>query len=312
MKALLHLGLLLATFITLVLAGVQWLNRDPLELANFSSGILYGLLMVAMLLAHEMGHYAATRYHKVDATLPFFIPFPSFLFLGLVPFGTLGAVIKMREPVRSRDTLFDIGAAGPIAGAVASVVILIIGFRTLPSREFLNVIHPEYATLDTIPDTGLTFGTNILFALAQELFATKGSFVPPLNEIYHYPFLCVGWFGLFVTAFNLVPVGQLDGGHIVKALFGEKGKNWVASVVLTVLIILGLAGLLPFLGYPSEFGWPGWLLWGVILAFYARKSTRHSDVTANSQQLNLTRRIIGWGCLVLLAITFSPVPFSIR
>jgi len=312
MKALLHLGLLLVTFFTLVLAGVQWLNRDPLELANFSSGIIYGLLMLAMLLAHEMGHYVAARYHKVEATLPFFIPFPSFLFLGLVPFGTLGAVIKMRAPVRSRDALFDIGAAGPIAGAVVSIAILIIGFRTLPSREFLNLIHPEYVSLDVIPDTGLTFGTNILFGLTANLFATEGSFIPPLNEIYHYPFLCVGWFGLFVTAFNLVPVGQLDGGHIVKALFGEKGRNWVASVVLSFLILLGLVGLLPFLGYPNEIGWPGWLLWGVILAFYARRSARHSGATVDPEPLNLTRRVIGWGCLVLFAVTFPPVPFSIR
>ncbi len=312
MKALLHVGLVMAAFITMTFAGVQWLNRDPFELANFSSGVVYALLMITMLLSHEMGHYLATRYHSVNATLPFFIPFPSFLFLGLFPFGTLGAIIRLKEPVRSRVALFDIGVAGPLAGVVASLIILAVGYRTLPPRDFLNMIHPEYATMTSIPEGGLTFGTNLLYTFIGAVFARQGSFVPPMNEIYHYPFLCVGWFGLFVTAMNLIPIGQLDGGHIVNAMFSNKTRKAITISFLAFLVLLGTAGLLPLLGLPGDFGWGGWLIWGIVLAIVMRRSWNHSSNFEDEVPIGAVRTGIGWLCMTIFALTFSPVPFSVH
>ncbi len=135
-RSLLHLGLFVLTFITTSFAGVAWLNLDPLELTNFPAGLLYASLLLVMLLSHEMGHYVAARLHGVDATLPYFLPFPTHLLpIPMFPFGTLGAVIQLRSRVPDRRALLDIGAAGPIAGFVVSVIYLVIGFATLPSIE---------------------------------------------------------------------------------------------------------------------------------------------------------------------------------
>ncbi|MDH4069485.1 MAG: site-2 protease family protein, partial [Ignavibacteria bacterium] len=249
---ILHGFLFLATFAATTLAGAQWLNRNSLELSNFSYGLTYGCLILLMLGSHEFGHYFAARYHRVRTTLPFFIPLPPFLPFGV--FGTLGAVIRIRSSIPSRKVLFDIGAAGPIAGFVVSLAVLIIGFITLPSREYLHLIHPEYAQMAVIPEGGIRFGETLLFLAVAELFAPAGSFVPPMNEIYHYPFLCVGWFGLFVTALNLIPIGQLDGGHISFAMFGEKSTS-IALSALAILTFLGLGGLPSLWGLQPWFGW---------------------------------------------------------
>jgi|WetSurMetagenome_2_1015567.scaffolds.fasta_scaffold77862_2 membrane-associated protease RseP (regulator of RpoE activity) len=309
MKLALHVGLLVITFITTTFAGVQWLNRDPLELTNLPSGLLYASLLIMVLMSHEMGHYLAARHHNVDATLPYFIPFPSFLLFGLFPFGTLGAVIKLKESVRSRDALFDIGAAGPIAGAVVSIALLVIGFLTLPPREYLNTIHPEYATVTSLPEHGLTFGRNLLFILCS-LFARDGAFVPPMNEIYHYPFLCVGWIGLFVTMMNLLPVGQLDGGHIAASTLQQKHRNMLTHATLLLLLVLGIAGFLPLLGFAFEIGWGGWLVWGVVLLWLDRQTRKHPMAFYDAPPIDRHRRIVGGLCFGLLILTFMPVPFS--
>lgn len=311
MRVVLHVVLLVVTFITTAFAGVQWLNRDPLELTNLSSGVLYASLLLAMLLSHEMGHYLAARHHKIDATLPYFIPFPSYLFYGMILFGTLGAVIRLKEPVRSRTALFDIGAAGPLAGAIVSVTFLAAGFLTLPPVEYLYTIHPDYATMASIPETGLTFGKSILYVAAEALFVRDGAFLPPMNEIYHYPFLCVGWFGLFVTSLNLLPVGQLDGGHIARSLLPRTARNVFTVSTFGVLVALGAAGLLPLAGVAVNVGWAGWLVWGLILAWMERLTRNRTSDFDDGVPLSPQRRIVGWICFALLALSFAPVPFSI-
>jgi membrane-associated protease RseP (regulator of RpoE activity) len=310
MKLALHLGLLVVTFITTAFAGVQWLNRDPLELTNFPSGLLYASLLITVLLSHEMGHYIAARRHNVNATLPYFLPFPSFLLFGLFPFGTLGAVIRLKEPVRSREALLDIGAAGPIAGAIVSIAFLITGFLTLPPREYLYTIHPEYATMATLPTTGLTFGQNLLYIVCSWC-APAGAFVPPMNEIYHYPFICVGWIGMFVTMMNLIPVGQLDGGHIAASLLGLKQRNLLTYVTLLLLFVLGIAGFLPLLGISFEFGWGGWVMWGLVLLWLDRQTRRHPAAIYDATPIDIHRQVIGGLCFALLVLTYMPVPFSI-
>ena len=191
----------------------------------------YSILLLAVLGSHELGHYLAARIHNVESTLPYFLPFPPHY--GLMPFGTLGAVIRIRSEIRTRRALFDIGVSGPIAGFTTTLVILAIGFATLPNMEYLYGIHPQYRTMTSLPTGGLTFGSSLGYSIMAFLFAPTGAFVPPMNEIYHYPFLCVGWFGLFLTALNLIPVAQLDGGHILKASIGNRAHPIeVAALIL--------------------------------------------------------------------------------
>jgi membrane-associated protease RseP (regulator of RpoE activity) len=303
----LHAGLLLLTFITVTFAGVQWLNKDPFELGSFSLGFTYGWLVIAFLGAHEMGHYIAARIHGVETTLPYFIPFPPFY--GFMPFGTLGAVIRIRSELRTRKTLFDVGSAGPISGFIVCIFILLWGMTHLPSIEYLYNVHPEYRNMAQIPTEGLTFGKPLLYKLMEQLAAPRSAFLPPMNEVYHYPFLCVGWFGAFVTALNLLPIGQLDGGHIAYAMFGSR-SHYLAQLVLVVLMLLGTAGILPLLGIPFAYGWAGWLMWSVILALLLRNKRFRHPPLEDIQELGKTRELLGWLCGLIFILSFTIVPVS--
>jgi membrane-associated protease RseP (regulator of RpoE activity) len=307
-----HAVLFVTTFATCALAGVQWLNKDPFDLGNFLYGVPYAALLFLILLSHEMGHWFAAKSHNISASLPFFIPYPSFVSWGISPFGTLGAVIRLREPVRFRKALLDVGAAGPMAGFIASTIVLAIGFTTLPPREYIYAIHPDYANLQSIPQAGLTFGTNLLFVVLSKLCSPSGAFIPPMNEIYHYPFLCVGWFGCLLTALNLIPVGQLDGGHIAKAMFSGRVVRLIRRTTIGILACMGTTGILPFL-FPSIgiLGWMGWLFWAIVLFFATRKSTNTDDQFESQLRIDRARQGIAWLAVVILAITFVPTPFFV-
>lgn len=326
----LHLALFAFTFLTCMIAGAQWAYKDFTDVLNWHYGLTYASLIIFFLSAHEFGHYFAARYHKVDATLPYYIPFPIPLF---VNFGTFGAVIKTRAPILSRTALFDIGAAGPIAGFIVCIFYLIYGFATLPPIDFLYNIHPEYLKLygGAIPETSLHFGDTLLYWLLADIFANPNGFLPPMNEIYHYPFLNVGWFGLFVTCLNLLPIGQLDGGHIVYAMFGEKHSK-IARIAWKILLVIGLFSLLPVIydllkfNYPNGiyiflqelllpplewvkanlpivFGlWQGWLVWAVITRFFIKLD--HAPVPY-SEPISKGREVIGWACFGILLLCFS-------
>ncbi len=296
--------LFLATFFTTTLSGVFWSNNDPYQLYNFPIGLTYSILLLAVISAHEFGHYFAARIHKIDVTLPFFIPFP-FLFLN--PFGTMGAVIKMKSRVQSRKSLFDIGVAGPISGWLVAMIFLIIGYLTLPPISFLYSLHPEYQTTG-IPTTGLTFGYNIVFFVFEKIFSAPNVFIPPMNEIYHYPFLCVGWFGLLITALNMMPVGQLDGGHISYTMFGEKHKI-IANIVFGLLLFFGLAGLLPLIGLNYNFGSANWLVWAILIFFVIK--VKHPPVVSDmNEPLGTVRTILGWISFIIFVISFCPIPVT--
>ena len=325
-QSLLHLFLFLLTFFTTTVAGVQWVGLDPFELANFTAGLPYSIAILFVLGSHEFGHYFAARYHGVKATLPYFIPFPPIpLFLN---FGTLGALIRTRTTVPSKKVMFDIGIAGPIAGFIACLIVLVYGFATLPGKEYLLTIHPEYDFLaNQVPGSQgipLEFGQTLLFS-AFSLLLTEPTtqFLPPMSEMYHYPFLCVGWFGLFVTAMNLIPIGQFDGGHIIYAMFGEAHKR-IARFSFLGLMILGLPSVVDSFGrialsffsdqpipqiIPfSEYSWSGWFLWAMISYYFVK--IYHPPVP-DETPLDEFRMKIGWSTALIFVLSFSFVPFTI-
>jgi membrane-associated protease RseP (regulator of RpoE activity) len=280
----------------------MWLNKDPLELANFWYGLPYSISLLAMLSAHEFGHYFAAKYHKIITTLPYYIPAPPFL---VNPFGTLGAVIRIRSRLSSKKSIFDIGITGPIAGFIVTILILVYGFLTLPDKSYIYTIHPEYLPTGEIPENGLTFGQSIFFYGMTKLFSSNG-FIPPMNEIYHYPYLCVGWFGLFVTALNLMPVGQLDGGHVIYALIGGKKQGVIAKTFFILLIAVGSLSFIPFFSSKLYLASMGWLLWAAILYFVIK--LKHPEIN-DETPLTPNRQMLGWITFCIFILTFPPIPF---
>jgi len=307
---LLHIGLFILTFLTTTIAGAEWISGSPgpYELSFLAKGLPYSLSMLFILSCHEFGHYFAAKIHKVDATLPFFIPFPSIA--GFLNFGTMGAVIKTRSPIETRKAMFDIGVAGPIAGFIACLIILFWGFTHVPGKEYILNIHPDYFANDFGKgQLELAFGNTFIFSLFKDIFVDPSTFFPPMSEIYHYPYLCVGWFGLFVTAMNMIPVGQLDGGHISYTMFGDETHYKGAVISFSLLFILGTLGLLEgVLDIGITFGWSGWLFWALILYFFIK--LKHPPVPDNTE-LDFKRKLLGYISFIILLLSFSPTPFII-
>ena len=307
---LLHIGLFLFTFVTTTVAGVQWISgsEGPYDVHLLLKGLPYSISILFIIGVHEFGHYFAAMYHKVKATLPYFIPFPSIA--GFLNFGTMGAVIKTKSPVESKKAMFDIGVAGPIAGFIACLVVLIYGFTHVPGKEYILSIHPDYFS----PDFGknaieLRFGNTLLFSFLKMIFVSKSQFFPPMSEIYHYPYLCVGWFGLLITAMNMLPIGQLDGGHISYTMFGEKNHYKIAVIFFALLFIFGTLGLLEsYIAFPFTLGWAGWLFWALILFFFIK--LKHPPIP-DYTPLSMWRIVLGYISFFILLISFSPSPFII-
>lgn len=300
----LNIVLFIATFFSTTIAGVEWLNRDPYDLVNFKYGLPYSILLLFFLSSHEFGHYFAAKYHKVKVTLPYYIPFPLFL----NPFGTMGAVIKMQSPSKTRKVLFDIGIAGPIAGFIVASAILIYGMTHLPGVEYIYKIHPEYMSMG-IPTEGFSFGSNILYWGFGKIFTSSPNvFLPPMNEMYHYPFLCVGWFGLLVTALNLLPVGQLDGGHITYALLGSKHRI-IARIFFGITLMMGLIGMLQFAGinFLEGYGLGSWFLWSILIFFVIKID--HPPIY-DPEPMTPGRKLLGYFALFMFLCSFTPVPFN--
>lgn len=303
-----HLILLIITFVTTVISGTEWITgtMGPYDLQSLMIGLPYSLSALFILATHEFGHYFAAKAHKVKATLPYFIPIPPLA--GFLNFGTMGAVIKTKSEIPTNKAMFDIGVAGPIAGFIASLIVLIYGFTHLPSIDYLLAIHPDYLNPVVGEDTiSLQFGNSLLFMALKEIFTNSNDFVPPMTEVYHYPYLMTGWFGLLITAMNMIPVGQLDGGHIVYSMFGSKIQEAVASISMIVLVVLGVSGVIDgVLGLNLGFGWTGWLFWGLILYFIIK--VKHPPVRYFAP-LDPIRTFLGYFSLFILAVSFSPSPF---
>ena len=262
----LHVVLFLLTLATTVFSGAQmaariliydaaapWFSIGQMGISTpfLLDGLRFGGSLLLFLSVHEFGHYFAARFHRVAVSLPYYIPFP---FNGI---GTFGAVIRIREQVPSMTKLFDIGAAGPLAGFVIALGVLIVGFITLPDLGYVDGFYGHEARKEYIAQNGsfpddpspipaaeglttLTIGMTPLYWMLSQLFSD----VPPMWEMYHYPVLFAGWLGLFFTALNLLPVGQLDGGHMLYALVGPKWHRIMARSFVMLLLLSGGIGFI--------------------------------------------------------------------
>lgn len=253
-RVLLQVGLFIATFITTTIAGAElaygrYVLMPDYTWADFFSGLEFSVPFLLFLTVHEFGHYFMARYHKVKVTLPYYIPIPPMILP--VSIGTLGAVIRIREKIYSKKQNFDIGLAGPLAGFIIAVVVLFYGFTHLPEPSYIFKFHPEYETYGLnyadhvyenpkVNTMDMMIGKNLLF-LFFEKYVADPSRVPNPHEIMHYPVILAGFLSLVFTFLNLLPVGQLDGGHIVYGLFGYRIHRIIASVFF--LAFLGYACL---------------------------------------------------------------------
>ncbi|MDZ7371469.1 MAG: site-2 protease family protein [candidate division KSB1 bacterium] len=234
----------------------------------------YSLAVTAILGAHEMGHYIACRRHGMRSTLPFFIPFPFFN-----PFGTLGAVIQIRTPFFDRRSLFDVGAAGPFAGLIVTAFVLMLGF-TLPFEPKMKTLSASFKPEPQLLMQG--------FSLLMRGSTVSGA------QIIANPLLYAGWVGLFVTSLNLLPIGQLDGGHILYSVFGPKTR-------LMMIFFIVLLGILTFFNM-------GWALLFLILLIFGR---HHPPPIDNYTPLDRRRRRLAITAAVIFALTFTPFPFTV-
>jgi Zn-dependent protease len=249
-------------------------------------GIPFATTLMLILLAHEMGHYLYCKRYRVWATLPFFIPAPV-----LSPFGTLGAFIRIRSPIRSRTALFDIGIAGPIAGFVVSVGVL-LGSMGL-SKPF-----PPGATYGPLDHQ---LGFPLIFRLMHRLLASQsgahGVALPPLKRVLLHPCAVAAWVGMLVTSLNLLPVGQLDGGHIVFSI-APRAHKLLSRLTILILLIMGY-----FLGV-------GWFFWGALLGILMLSDAFRHPQVAELPRVSGARLWLALFAAVILALTLTPAPFQ--
>ena len=274
-RVLIQLALFITTFITTTLAGAQltygrYVFDPSYTWQDFFSGLEFSIPFLLFLTVHEFGHYFTAIYHKIKTTLPYYIPIPP------VPLplyiGTLGAVIRIRQRVYSKTQNFDIGLSGPLAGFITALVILFYGFTHLPEPEYIFKIHPEYEQYGMnyadfvykVPDVqkvqeeadsaqkqketvlDISIGKNLLF-LFFEKYVADPSRIPNPHEVMHYPVLFAGFLSLVFTFLNLLPIGQLDGGHVVYGLFGYKIHRIIASVFfIGFLFYAGVGFVTPY------------------------------------------------------------------
>jgi len=260
--------LLLLTIATTAIAGAEWSFNKSIYAGdgnggiafnpNYTwqdllSGIPFSFSFLLILSVHEFGHYFTARFHQIKTSLPYYIPLPPFPTL----IGTLGAIIRIRQRIPTTSINFDVGIAGPLAGFVAAVFVLSYGFLNLPPPEYIFQIHPEYQqfgldyanyvyTPEYLSKGGgvdMILGDNLFFKFLSGLLADP-SRMPNSHELMHYPFLFAGYLSLVFTALNLIPIGQLDGGHVVYGLFGAKGHRWIASSFFIAFVFFAGIGII--------------------------------------------------------------------
>lgn len=265
---LIQTGLFLLTLCTTTLAGAEWINNKLFLIngqgrftfgAHFTadeifSGLHFSIPFLLILSCHEFGHYFTAMWHKVKVTLPYYIP----LYFGFsLSIGTMGAYIRIKEQLQSKKQYFDVGIAGPLAGFVIALGVLFYGFTHLPPQDHIFTIHPEYleygknyleAAVEK-RDITLYLGNNLLFMFFEN-FVADPELVPPRMEMYHYPYLFAGYLALFFTALNLIPIGQLDGGHVLYGLIGKKNHDKVSPFLFILFAsYAGLGWVTPFMPF---------------------------------------------------------------
>jgi membrane-associated protease RseP (regulator of RpoE activity) len=291
--------LLLATAFTTTTLGALWamppteaVQRDLLQLLTpeavatvwsdpqlLGLGFTFSLPLLAILLAHELGHFLACRHYRLAATLPYFIPAP-------IAIGTLGAFIRIRSPLAGRRQLFDVGVAGPLAGFAVLVPFLLWGLAhsyPIHEQEILEVARPG----QLVPE----IGSSLAMYMAELAFHGQ---LEPGWRLVHHPFAVAAWVGLLATSLNLIPLGQLDGGHLLYAVGGEIQRR-LAPAVWGLLLLVG-------------FYWPGWLIWALVVLILG---LRHPRLYPQGPPLGAGRRALAILALVVLVLSFMPVPLSI-
>ncbi len=269
---MLHIVLFIATFFTTLTAGALQLGINVIaEPFRIIEGLPFAGTLMLILLCHEFGHYIASHLHNTKATLPYFIPAPSLI-------GTFGAFIKMKSPIVTRKALIDIGASGPIVGFIVSLV-----------ASFWGLALSKVVSVEGLQEA-MRLGDSIIFKLL--LWLVLGE-IPEGFDVLLHPVGFAGWIGLFITSLNLLPIGQLDGGHITYALVGEKHR--VISIALIVMLVV--AGVV---------FWEGWLIWAVMMIVLGIK---HPPVLFWEPYLDTRRTRIGTLSFIVFFLTFIPAPF---
>jgi len=294
--------LFLATVVSLLIAGnsAVLFGEEPFTPANLWKGWTFAVPLIAILLAHEFGHFLAARIHGVPASLPYFIPMP------ISPIGTMGAVILMHVRIRSRKALLDIGASGPIAGMIVALPMLVVGLLLSEVRE--------------VTEPGVLEGQCLLYSLIKRV--TVGS-IPDGSDVFLHPTAFAGWVGLLITMINLVPVGQLDGGHVAYALLGERQHTIAKYVHYGLLGVFAVNFGYHFWdairnGSHDSFGSAAskaiemsmfWLVWFGFL-WLLRFLSRSNHPPTEPGTLGPVRTAIAIGALVLFVLLFMPTPLS--
>lgn len=267
-RILIQVALFLITFVTTTFAGAELcFGRsvfDPTySMADFYRGLEFSIPLLLILSVHEFGHYFTALYHRIKVSLPYYIPIPPISGFPLLSFGTFGAVIRMRSIPKSNVQQFDVGLAGPLAGFIVALGVLWYGFATLPPPDYVFQFHPEYKTFGLryaqhVYDaeyirTSTKGGGALMFVMGDNLvyeffrnFVADPARVPNAYEIMHYPVLMAGLISLFFTCINLLPIGQLDGGHVIYGLFGAKKHRIIATAAFVLLVFytgLGFANI---------------------------------------------------------------------
>jgi membrane-associated protease RseP (regulator of RpoE activity) len=278
---LFHLALLAATFVTTTLAGgLEFTETHGLfGKGSFSDGYPFSIPLLLILGCHEMGHYLMCRHYGIAATLPYFIPSPLIGLIGEVSPGTFGAIIRIKEPIRRKQHLVDVGAAGPLAGFVVSIPFLLYGVTKA------QPIPP------TTGSEGVLFDYPFAVRLAQKLM---GSGLYTSATVREDPTFIAAWFGLLVTALNLLPIGQLDGGHILRAAAGRR-QPMISAAVLLLLAL-------------TAFQSPIWVMFGGIVAVFI--GVRHPPVENDDEPLDFTRQLVALLCLGVFLLCFALAPLK--
>lgn len=303
--------LFLLTLFSVLFAGALYGYEGPVTgdvfrdimhiLGNLGNGWPFAASMLGILLAHEFGHYLAARYHKTDVTLPYFIPFP------FSPFGTMGAAIRLKEPPKNKRILLDIGVAGPLAGLIVAIPVLLIGLSTSEVQQLPEVFPPGQGfegnsilylaikflvTGKWLPEPASFGGLNPIIYWIRYFFTglplPQGGIDVTLNSV-----AWAGWAGLLVTALNLIPAGQLDGGHLIYVLLGRRARR-LMPFILGALLLLGLV-------------WSGWWLWAFLIFMLGRAYAEPLDQIT---PLDPRRRSIALFGLVIFLLVFTPVPLA--
>jgi membrane-associated protease RseP (regulator of RpoE activity) len=291
--------LFLGTVGTTVLSGAGFAGFTGDGIAGLVlSGLSYSTAILAILLAHEMGHYLQARAWRVDSTLPYFLPVPA-------SFGTLGALIRLRSPIPSRDAVLDIGAGGPIAGALVAIPLYAWGLAHSEVRAVGELAASNTGSLLSIAEAllrgealswggdAMVFGDSLLTSGLQRLVVGP---LAPGTDVFVHPVALAAWLGLFVTTLNLIPLGQLDGGHVTYAWLGERGALRLSRIVSWILLLAGVFVSLNWLVW--------WLLTRLVIGLRHPPALIEDPITPG-------RRAVAVAALLLFLATFVPVPIRL-